>query len=396
MKLGYELKLKDSFVPNGTPPKVIDIMKTKDDPLSVFYNGCYIDEFKLQSPVYQQLHILDWYDASKTPYEERLVDDLVDEKYYYAVSPFGTANGFIGLSNTQINWDFTNSISQKVLGDIEKGLCKIVIDKVSEGHPYQKHWIEKLHSLLENKNIPRDKVIFVTSNNRFLDDYKKDFKNRIDVIEWTHHELEILLTYDFVGGWKNKMDVERSKHFISLNHGKKRHRTSLIDTIINNNLQEKGYFSYVSKGITLDIGSEEDRQGDNDVLVKWFAGLNHLYADSYFNFTTETLFHEQSIRFSEKIFKPILYQQPFLMYSSPLMLKKFKELGYKTFDEWFDESYDEEVDDDKRLKILNDEVVRLCSLSLDDVRKIFLETREVSDYNIQHLLNLKNRIQLPL
>ena len=84
------------------------------------------------------------------------------------------------------------------------------------------------------------------------------------------------------------------------------------------------------------------------------------------------------------------------MYSSPLMLKKFKELGYKTFDEWFDESYDEEVDDDKRLKILNDEVVRLCSLSLDDVRKIFLETREVSDYNIQHLLNLKNRIQLPL
>ena len=161
MKLGYELKLKDSFVPNGTPPKVIDIRKTKDDPWRVFYNGCYIDEFKLQSPVYQQLHILDWYDASKTPYEERLVDDLVDEKYYYAVSPFGTANGFIGLSNTQINWDFTNSISQKVLGDIEKGLCKIVIDKVSEGHPYQKHWIEKLHSLLENKNIPRDKVIFV-------------------------------------------------------------------------------------------------------------------------------------------------------------------------------------------------------------------------------------------
>ena len=306
MKLGYDLKIKDSFVPNGTPPKVIDIMRTKDNPISVFYNGCYMDEFKLQSPVYQQLHILDWYHACNTPYEERLVDDLVDEEYYYAIAPFGTANGFIGLSKTQINWDFTNSISQKVLDDIERGLCKIIIDKVSEGHPYQKHWIEKLHTLLDNKNIPRDKVIFATSNNRFLDDYKKDFENRIHVIEWTHHELEIQLTYEFVGGWENDMDVERSKHFISLNHGEKRHRTSLINTIINNNLQDKGYFSYVSKGITLDIGSEEDRQGDNDVLVKWFAGLNHLYADSYFNFTTETLFHEQSVRFSEKIFKPIL------------------------------------------------------------------------------------------
>ena len=40
MKLGYDLKIKDSFVPNGTPPKVIDIMRTKDNPISVFYNGC--------------------------------------------------------------------------------------------------------------------------------------------------------------------------------------------------------------------------------------------------------------------------------------------------------------------------------------------------------------------
>ena len=152
----------------------------------------------------------------------------------------------------------------------------------------------------------------------------------------------------------------------------------------------------MSKGITLDIGSEEDRQGDNDVLVKWFAGLNHLYADSYFNFTTETLFHEQSVRFSEKIFKPILYQQPFIIYSSPFMLKKLRQLGYKTFSEWIDESYDEEVDDEKRLNILNNEVIRLCSLPLSDVRKIFLETREVSEHNIKHLFDLKNRMKLPL
>ena len=62
MKLGYDLKIKDSFVPNGTPPKVIDIMRTKDNPISVFYNGCYMDEFKLQSPVYQQLHIFSFHD----------------------------------------------------------------------------------------------------------------------------------------------------------------------------------------------------------------------------------------------------------------------------------------------------------------------------------------------
>ena len=124
--------------------------------------------------------------------------------------------------------------------------------------------------------------------------------------------------------------------------------------------------------------------------------VNHLYADAYLNFTTETIFHESSIRFSEKIFKPILYQQPFILYSSPFMLKKFKELGYKTFDEWFDESYDEEEDDEKRLKILNDEVIRLCSLPLSDVRKIYKESKEILDYNLKHLLSFKSRIKLPL
>ena len=78
------------------------------------------------------------------------------------------------------------------------------------------------------------------------------------------------------------------------------------------------------------------------------------------------------------------------------MLKKLRQLGYKTFSEWIDESYDEEVDDEKRLNILNNEVIRLCSLPLSDVRKIFLETREVSEHNIKHLFDLKNRMKLPL
>ena len=396
MKLGYDLKIKDKFIPNGTPPKVIELMKSKDNPLSVFHDGCFIEEFKLQSPVYQQIHILDSYDFIEKNYEEKLVSEYIDENYYYPVSPFGTANGFIGLSGTQINYEFTDSISDKVLQDIKKGFCQILIDKVSEGHPYYKHWVEKLHYILDNKKIPRDKVIFATSNNRFLDDYKKDFDERINIIETTHHELEILLTYNFVGGWTNDTEVKRSKHFISLNHGEKVHRTSLINTITNNGFSDKGYFSYVDKGIYLDIGHDDDRQGDNDVLVKWFTGLNDMYADAYFNFTTETLFHEPSIRLSEKIFKPVLYQQPFIMYSAPHMLKKFKEIGYRTFDKWFDESYDDEVDDEKRLNILNNEVKRLCSMSLDEVDKIYHETKEILNHNLNHLLNLKNRLKLPL
>ena len=44
MKLGYDLKLKDidteigfSFVPNGTPPQVIELMKDMESPLTSSY-----------------------------------------------------------------------------------------------------------------------------------------------------------------------------------------------------------------------------------------------------------------------------------------------------------------------------------------------------------------------
>ena len=397
IKLGYELKIKDIFVPNGTPPEVLSIMKSIDNPSDVFAKGCFIEQLGLQTPVYPQIHILDSYDYKNIGYDEALVNDIQDEFYYYPIAPFGTANGFIGVSKkNQINYNFTNSISKKVLTDIQNGNCKILIDKVSEGHPFCEDWIEQLHELLYEKNIPKDKVIYATSNLRFLDDYKKRHDDRIEIIHSNHNELEIILTYDFVGGWNNKTDVKRNKHFISLNHSNKIHRTSLVNNLLKNNYSDIGHFSYVSKGIFLDIKDYEDREGDNDVLTKWFIGLNDLYADSYWNFTTETLFEDPAIRFSEKIFKPILYQQPFLLYGTPHMLKKFKNLGYKTFSKWIDESYDDELNHTKRLVKLNEQVNYICSLKLSEIHEMYIEMKDILNHNYNHLFALKDRIVLPL
>ena len=122
IKLGYEQKVKDIFVPNGTPPEVLSIMKSIDNPSDVFKKGCFIEQLGLQTPVYPQIHILDSYDYKNIRYDEALVNDIKDEFYYYPIAPFGTANGFIGVSKkNQINYNFTNYISQKVLTDIQNG-----------------------------------------------------------------------------------------------------------------------------------------------------------------------------------------------------------------------------------------------------------------------------------
>ena len=50
IKLGYEQKVKDIFVPNGTPPEVLSIMKSIDNPSDVFKEGCFIEQLGLQTP----------------------------------------------------------------------------------------------------------------------------------------------------------------------------------------------------------------------------------------------------------------------------------------------------------------------------------------------------------
>ncbi len=49
------------------------------------------------------------------------------------------------------------------------------------------------------------------------------------------------------------------------------------------------------------------------------------------------------VRFlTEKIFKPLAYGMPFMVIGNRGSLQRLRDLGFKTFPEWFDESYDEE------------------------------------------------------
>jgi len=74
------------------------------------------------------------------------------------------------------------------------------------------------------------------------------------------------------------------------------------------------------------------------------------FQDSYLHIVSETYFDKPVIHFSEKIFKPIWYLQPFVVFSTPHTLKHLREsLGFHTFGEWIDESYDSIEDYEKRM-----------------------------------------------
>jgi hypothetical protein len=115
------------------------------------------------------------------------------------------------------------------------------------------------------------------------------------------------------------------------------------------------------------------------------------YRDSYFNIVTETHFYENALFLSEKIYKPIIYKQPFLVYSSPFSMKRLRTIGYKTFSSIIDESYDLEVDNNKRRKMIELEIERLCNLPLDELHNLYVSIKDILEYNFEYFINKLDR-----
>lgn len=117
----------------------------------------------------------------------------------------------------------------------------------------------------------------------------------------------------------------------------------------------------------------------------WKSGLWHI--------VTETVFYYNKLHLTEKIFKPIVAQRPFMLAAAPGNLAYLKSYGFETFDRWIDESYDTITDPDQRLQAIVDQTQRLCSMSHTDLQDMHHEMMPVLEHNFNHLYgDFKKRI----
>jgi hypothetical protein len=117
----------------------------------------------------------------------------------------------------------------------------------------------------------------------------------------------------------------------------------------------------------------------------WKSGLWHI--------VTETVFYHDKLHLTEKIFKPIVAQRPFMLAAAPGNLAYLKSYGFRTFDQWIDESYDLIQDPDQRLQAIVDQTNRLCAMSDTELRQMHQEMQPVLEHNFNHLWSgFKHRI----
>ena len=111
------------------------------------------------------------------------------------------------------------------------------------------------------------------------------------------------------------------------------------------------------------------------------------------NIVTETVFYDQALHLTEKIFKPIVTKRPFILVSSPGNLAYLKSYGFRTFNKWIDESYDDEHDSDIRIGLIVKQIEKLCNLSQSQLSAMYIEMQEILEYNHNHFYNaFKNTI----
>jgi hypothetical protein len=80
------------------------------------------------------------------------------------------------------------------------------------------------------------------------------------------------------------------------------------------------------------------------------------YQNSLVSLVSETNFDSREVTLTEKSFKPFKEKHPFITVGAPGTLRALKDMGFKTFNEFWDESYDNVADSSDRMQ----KILRIC------------------------------------
>ena len=198
-----------------------------------------------------------------------------------------------------------------------------------------------------------------------------------------HLNNKFKFTHDHFGSYFYK------KHdFLYLNKEPREHRTKLYNKLIEGNVLSNSVYSF--------LGLKPPVRIDKEYELPWVNANNYPkygmdqdiyeqpYVDTVCSIVSETNDNDTDVFMTEKIWKPIIAQQVFVVHGNHLYLQKLREIGFKTFNSYFDESYDLESDRDKKI----DAIVSLCkNLRTKDWQDIYRQTIALRQHNYDTLFN---------
>ena len=184
---------------------------------------------------------------------------------------------------------------------------------------------------------------------------------------------------------KNVLHHTHSKKDYILTMGRQRlHRDILWKILTEKKLLDKGFGIYHKEKNLSTI--ESKWIGSKNVFHEWHDGHPsvELYSNSNFEIVPET-FYKDAYFITEKTIKPISYNLPFVVVSTPGYLEFLRSKGYKTFDGIINESYDYEYDLEKRIELVVEQVEYIIKTGSDNFYK---KASSITEHNFDNLARI--------
>lgn len=123
---------------------------------------------------------------------------------------------------------------------------------------------------------------------------------------------------------------------------------------------------------------------ETQVMTSCWLGNYAEAQDSLVYVPTETVYFGRRLHITEKTFKAIALEMPFVLVAPVHSLEYMRSYGFKTFAGIFDESYDEETDDIRRVEKVAELLKQLNNLTVAERQQIHRACLPIVQHNYEH------------
>jgi len=292
----------------------------------------------------------------------------------------------------ELQMDFLSKIDKIIIKNLQKD-SKLIFNMMIEGDVSELE-IDMIEKLLEKYGIPYSNFYLIHNVFKIPKCKFNEFYYNFHYVSKALHSKEL-----FNKNILNKHSINKKYKFHIPIRRFAKHRVELLEklflydeTFIKNNLvsynvdfknnryliknRNKKFIEYITNTKTQIIDTE---------ITNHLSGYNNedkkTYETSCITIVTETMFADEYNYLSEKIWKPIAHQHPFIFMGRPYSLKHLHFLGFKTFDKWWDESYDNEENDSIRFEKIFNEIKKLNTLNIDEFTNLVNNMSVIFEYN---------------
>jgi hypothetical protein len=186
---------------------------------------------------------------------------------------------------------------------------------------------------------------------------------------WGNHSDKTLMTYHFTPGHdfhREHLGLEDIIYYFGVNSTEFEHAVNFLkqgpiirDTVVSYPIAN---------------------QNAIDQVCNW-------YQDFFVDIVCETFSNGQVFFLTEKFWRSVATKTPFIVQGSQHTLYRLRQLGFKTFNQWWDEGYDE----DPYLYSLSEikkVIDNLARLPVTDLDLMYNDMQDVLDHNYNVMINL--------